>query len=85
MNYLEIEQKIKKILAEQLNLDISKIDLNSHLVDDLGMDSFNSVEIIFELEDNFLIKISDVEIMEAKTVKDIVDCVVVQMSAKEKN
>ena len=85
MSYLEIESKIKKILADQLNLDIDRINLNSCLSDDLGMDSFSSIEIVFELEDKFGIKISDAEIIKAKIVKDIVDYVVVQMDAKEKN
>ena len=84
MHYLEIELKIKGILADQLNLDISKIDLNSRLGDDLSMDSFNSIEIVFELEEEFKIKISDVEIVKARIVKDIVDYVVAQMGAKEK-
>ncbi len=85
MSYSEIESKIKEILADQLNLDKSKIDLNSRLGEDLGMDSFSSIEIVFELEEEFGITISDEEIIKAKVVKDIVDYVVVQMEAKEKN
>ncbi len=82
MDYNEIELEIRKILAEQLNLDISKIILEANLTPDLGMDSFNSIEIVFELEDKFEIKISDADIVKAKTVKDIVDYVVMQINAK---
>lgn len=84
MNYSEIELEIRKILAEQLNLDITKIDLNSRLGDDLGMDSFNSIELVFELEEKFGLKVSDAEIVKARIVKDIVDYVFAQMETKER-
>ena len=73
MDYLEITLHVEKILVDKLNLDIKKISLDSHLVNDLGLDSFGSIEVVFELEDKFGLKIPDEDIAQAKTVKDIVD------------
>ena len=73
MDYSEVESKVKEVLAAKLNLGIDKIGSNSALVEDLGMDSFTSIEAVFELEEKFDLKISDEDISKAKTVKDIVD------------
>ncbi len=82
MNYEEVSLEVRKILAKELNLEINKINLNSDLVSDLGIDSFSSIEVVFELEESFKIKISDAEIVKAKIVKDIVDYVTTQINAK---
>jgi len=76
MNHLEVEAKVKKIIAEKLNIDIARVTLTSRLVDDLGMDSFGSIEMAFDLEEKFNIKIPDADIAQVKIVKDIVDYVV---------
>jgi acyl carrier protein len=83
MDYSEVEEKVKKILADKLNLEIGKIALNSQLVADLGMDSFGSIEIIFELEEKFGIKIMEGDVEKAKVVKDIVDYVSAQLENKQ--
>ncbi len=73
MDLNEIEGKVKKILADKLTLTIDKIDINARLREDLGMDSFGSIEIAFELEDAFGIKIPDEDIVKVVIVKDVVD------------
>ena len=73
MTYAEIEATVKEVLAKQLTMDVAKINLDSRLVEDLGIDSFGSVEVAFELEEKFDIKIPDAALYEAKTVKNIVD------------
>ena len=78
-NYLEVDNQVKEILAKQLGLAADKVKSESLLVEDLGMDSFGSVETAFELEEKFSLKIPDKAIYEAKVVKDIVDYI-----AKEK-
>jgi acyl carrier protein len=52
------------------------------LVEDLGVDSFGSVEIAFELEEKFDLKIPDAALYEAKTVKNIVDYIASQKEGK---
>lgn len=77
-----IEMTVKEILAKQLTMDVSKINLDSRLVEDLGIDSFGSVEVAFELEEKFDMKIPDAALYEAKTVKNIVDYIVSQKEGK---
>lgn len=81
MTYGMVEATVKEILAKQLTMDVQKIQLESRLVEDLGVDSFGSVEIAFELEEKFEIKIPDAALYEANTVKDIVDYIAAQKAA----
>lgn len=73
MTYADIEATVKEVLAKQLTMEAGRIQPESRLVEDLGVDSFGSVEIAFELEEKFDIKIPDAALYEAKTVKHIVD------------
>jgi len=82
MTYGEIEATVKEILAKQLTMDAAKINLESRLVEDLGIDSFGSVEVAFELEEKFNIKIPDAALYEAKTVKNITDYIASQKEGK---
>ena len=73
MTYQEIETTVKEILSKQLSMETGRIALELRLVEDLGLDSFGSVEVAFELEEKFDLKIPDAALYEAKTVKNIVD------------
>lgn len=64
--------KVKKLLAEQLNIDESKITENSKVIDELGADSLDVVEMLMTLEDEFNVTVSDEESVNLKTVGDIV-------------
>ena len=64
--------KIKSLLANQLNIDESKIEESSKIIDDLGADSLDVVELLMVLEDEFGVSISDEQALEIKTVGDIV-------------
>lgn len=68
----EIEKQVKEILAKRLNIEQGKISPESKLVEDLGMDSFGAIEVVFELEDRFKIEIPEKDLAEAKKVEDIV-------------
>ena len=66
-------EKVKKIIAETLNLkDASKVTLEAHLVNDLGADSLDAVDIIMGIEDEFGISVEDDKIQSIKTVADLV-------------
>ena len=65
-------EKVKAILADQLEFDEDKITMESSLVDDLGADSLDVVDLIMSLEEEFDIEIPDEEIEEIKTVGDLV-------------
>ena len=68
-------EQIKEILVETLNIEESEIVASASLSDDLGIDSLSSVELSLELETAFDIKIEDEELLELKTVQDIIDLV----------
>lgn len=64
--------KIKSLLANQLNIEEEKIAADSKLVEDLGADSLDMVEMLMTLEDEFGVSISDEDALQIKTVSDIV-------------
>jgi acyl carrier protein len=68
----EIEQKVKEILSKKLGVELGKITSESRLAQDLGVDSFGAVELMFEIEEAFALKIPDSDIDQVRTVKDIV-------------
>ena len=68
-------EKIRDMLAKQLNLPAEKITLESDVVKDLGADSHDVVELLISLEDDYGISIPEDDIVNVKTVKDIVDMI----------
>ena len=68
----KIEQKIREILSEKLGVELNKIAPETRLAEDLGLDSFGAVELMFELEEAFGLKIPDSDIDHVRSVKDIV-------------
>jgi len=69
----DIEKKVKQVIADTLHLDKQNIRPESLLVDDLGMDSFAAVEMLFNIEDAYGLEIPDEEMMNLKTVQHVVD------------
>ena len=69
----EIENKVIKALRYVLGKKAGNIYLENRLVEDLGIDSFASLELIFELEDQLGIKIPDEEAKKLITVRDVVN------------
>ena len=68
-----IVDKIKSILAEQLDVDVEELTLETDIARDLNADSLDVVEILMSLEDEFGISIPDEAIPQIKTVDDIVN------------
>lgn len=66
-------EKMKKILAEQLDADADSITLETDIADDLGADSLDVVEMLMSIEDEFEIEIPDEKIEGLKTVGQVVD------------
>jgi len=67
-----IFEKVRAILAEQLELEENTIEMNSLIVDDLGADSLDIVDLVMSLEDEFDAEIPDEAIETMKTVGDVV-------------
>lgn len=70
---MEIEQKVKGIIEEQLMVDKSEITDNASFIDDLGADSLDTVEMIMDFEDEFGFEIPDEEAEKIETVGDAID------------
>ena len=70
---MSIQDKVKKIVAEKLSVDISEVVPEAHFVDDLGADSLDLVELIMSMEEEFDIEISDEDAENLATVKDAFD------------
>lgn len=68
-----IFEQVRAIVAEKLSLDEEQVKLESNLQDDFNADSLDAVEIIMAVEDAFDIEVADDELMNIKTVKDIVN------------
>jgi acyl carrier protein len=69
------EKKIKEIIAEQLGLNEDEVKLEASLVDDLGADSLDIVELVMAMEEEFEMEIPDEDAEKIVTVKDILDYV----------
>lgn len=65
--------QIKEILKDTMDIDESKITLDAKLKEDLELDSLDSVELIMSAEEEFGIEIPDEDVMNFKTINDIVN------------
>ena len=65
---MSIEDKVKKIIAEKLSVDMAEIVPEASFVDDLGADSLDTVELIMEFEKEFEISIPDDQAENIQTV-----------------
>lgn len=72
---MAVSDKIIKIIADQLNKDASEITREQELVQDLGADSLDAVEIIMNIEEEFGIEIPEEEASKIKTVGEIIDVI----------
>ena len=69
----EIKQKVFQVFAEKLSMDVDKIHSDSHLVNDLGLDSLGAVEMLFELETQYDLEISNEDASKFGTTQDIIN------------
>ncbi|HIT59575.1 MAG TPA: acyl carrier protein [Candidatus Faeciplasma pullistercoris] len=67
-----IYEKIKKIIADNLEIDEDSITMDSVVTDDLGADSLDVVDLVMSFEDEFGVEIPDDAVENIKTVGDIV-------------
>lgn len=68
-------EKIRAILAEQLDIDEGSITEDSLLVEDLGADSLDAIDIVMSVEDEFGIEVPDEIIEKIESVSDIISFV----------
>ncbi len=68
----EIFAKVKKVIVENLGVSEDRIVPEASLLDQLGADSLDLVELAMNLEDQFGVTIDDADIGQLKTVGDVV-------------
>ncbi len=73
MSETEIFEKVKKIVAEQLSVELGSVTPQSNFANDLGADSLDTVELVMALEEEFDIEIPDEAAEQIITVQQTVD------------
>lgn len=68
-----LEEKVKKIIVDQLGVDAAEVTSEASFIEDLGADSLDTVELVMALEEEFGIEIPDEEAEKIMTVKDAVE------------
>jgi len=71
-NGMPVEQRVREIVAEQLERDVNEVTNTASLIDDLGADSLDVVELVMKMEEEFGIEIPDEEAEKIKTVNDVI-------------
>ena len=68
-----LEEKVKKIIVDQLGVDAAEVTPEASFIEDLGADSLDTVELVMALEEEFGIEIPDEEAEKIMTVKHAVE------------
>jgi len=76
-----IEERVKKIVVEQLGVKEEEVTTNASFVDDLGADSLDTVELVMALEEEFECEIPDEEAEKIGTVQAAIDYVKAHVKA----
>jgi acyl carrier protein len=76
-----IEERVKKIVVEQLGVKEDEVTPNASFVDDLGADSLDTVELVMALEEEFECEIPDEEAEKITTVQQAVDYIKAHVKA----
>ena len=70
---MSIEERVRKIVCEQLGVSDEEVNDDSSFVDDLGADSLDTVELVMALEEEFDLEIADEEAEQISTVQEAVN------------
>jgi acyl carrier protein len=70
---MDLETRIKEIIADQLGVEIEKLREDANFVQDLGADSLDVVELVMAFEEEFGIEIPDEDAEKIRTVGDVIN------------
>lgn len=79
----DLFEKMKKLIADRLEIDESKITLDSSFRQDLGADSLDTYELVYAIEEELGISIPDEKANEFETVKDALEYIRSQLEQKK--
>lgn len=69
----KVDEKVKKIIAEQLGVELDDVTQEASFVEDLGADSLDTVELVMALEEEFGVEIPDEDAEKLQTVQQAID------------
>ena len=69
----EIEAKVKEIIVEQLGVNTDQVTREAKLIEDLGADSLDAVELVMAIEEEFEIEVPDEDAEKLENVGNIID------------
>lgn len=73
---MNVEEQVIKIIKENLDIDRNTdIELDAHIIHDLGGDSLSAVEIVMEIEEEFDIEIDDNEVEDLESINALVEMI----------
>ena len=81
MEKQEIQEKLIEILSRHTQIDPATVNPDQHLKYDLGLDSLDVAEMVYEIEEEFGITISDESAEKIQKISDTVDFIYEQMNA----
>ena len=70
---MTLEDKVIKLVMEQLDVTREQCVLEASFIDDLGADSLDIVELLMEMEEAFGVEIADEELEKISTIKDVIN------------
>jgi|TARA_B110000483_G_C17687577_1_gene348110 acyl carrier protein len=70
---MSIEERVRKIVCEQLGKSVEEVSNDASFVDDLGADSLDTVELVMALEEEFDLEIADDEAEKISTLQEAVN------------
>jgi acyl carrier protein len=79
----ELEERVRKVLAENLGRDLEEVTMEARLEEDLDADSLDLVEAVLALEEELGVKIPEEEMESVKTVREAVDLVSAKIEGGE--
>ena len=82
MDRQEVEERVRKVLAEQLSVDLEKVTPEARFEEDLDADSLDLVEAVLGLEEELSVEIPEEEMESVKTVGQAVDLVMTKIETK---
>lgn len=70
---MTIEERVRNIIVEQLNITEEECVPEAKFIDDLGADSLDLVELVMAMEDHFGLEISDDDLAKISTIQNVID------------
>jgi len=80
---LQVEEQVKKIISEQLGVELGEVVSGASFVEDLGADSLDTVELVMAFEEAFNIEIQDEDAEKILTVQNAVDYIQAKDSGQD--